>query len=195
MLHACTNSDRVILLLMVMIVIAKARLAVRMPTDRVYSGAPCLVRLFWAQSLTEIRMGRCYWFECTKCGYRAIVAGRADRGLGLVIQTILCRDCLQLYDVVTRLRIADGLAVSGVDGGLHPARSTRTHPRIATPPTFQSVLNRLPLPGARRSRWVSFKIQCPVSALHRVRSWNDPDRCPKCGTFLEKSALPFRLWD
>jgi Zn-finger nucleic acid-binding protein len=66
---------------------------------------------------------------------------------------------------------------------------------MATPPTFQAVLNRLPLTGVKRSRWLPFKPQCPVSTLHRIRSWNDPDHCPKCGVFLEKSALPYRLWD
>jgi hypothetical protein len=53
-------------------------------------------------------MGRSYWFECPKCGYRAKVSGRADRGLTLFVQTILCSDCRQLYDAVTRLRVADG---------------------------------------------------------------------------------------
>ena len=66
---------------------------------------------------------------------------------------------------------------------------------LTAPPSFQAVLNRLPPTGVRRFKWLPFKLQCPVSALHRVRSWNDPDRCPKCGIFLEKSALPYRLWD
>ena len=134
-------------------------------------------------------MGRSYWFECTKCGYRAIVSGRADRGLGVVVQTILCRDCKQLYDAVTRLRVADEL------GGLHRTRLLKARPAITAPPTFQAALNRLPLAGVRRTRWLLFRIQCPVSALHRVRGWNDPDQCPKCGVFMEKGGLPFRLWD
>jgi hypothetical protein len=140
-------------------------------------------------------MGRSYWFECTKCGYRTVVAGRADRGLEVSVQTILCRDCRQLYDAVTRLRIADELGASGSIGGLHKAKLPRARGRITAPPTIQAALNRLPLTGVRRFKWLPFKIQCPVSALHRVRSWNDPDHCPKCGIFLEKSALPYRLWD
>jgi hypothetical protein len=139
-------------------------------------------------------MGRSYWFECAKCGYRAIVAGRADQGLDLVIQTILCRDCKQLYDAVTRLRMADDSGGLGGVGGLPAARLQRSR-QITTPPAFQAALNRLAPGGTRRLKWQAFKIQCPMSRLHRVRSWNDPDRCPKCGVFLEKSALPYRLWD
>jgi hypothetical protein len=140
-------------------------------------------------------MGRSYWFECPKCSYRAKVSGRADRGLGFCVQTILCRDCKELYDAVTRLKVPDewdGLASAG---GLHRARFQKARPQIAAPPTFHSALNRLPLMGVKRFRWLPFKLQCPVSATHRVRGWNDPDQCPKCGVFLEKSALPYRLWD
>ena len=140
-------------------------------------------------------MGRSYWFECPKCGYRAKVSGRADRGLTFFVQTILCLDCRQLYDAVTRLRVpaeSDGLRSFA---GWRLARSPASARNISSPPGFQSVLNRLPQTGVKRFRWLPFKIQCPVSALHRVRSWNDPDKCPKCGIYLEKNALPFRLWD
>jgi hypothetical protein len=50
-------------------------------------------------------MGRSFWFECSRCGYRATVSGGADRGRDLFVQTISCRDCRKLYDAVTRLRI------------------------------------------------------------------------------------------
>ena len=140
-------------------------------------------------------MGRSYWFECPKCGYRAKVSGRADQGLSFVVQTILCCDCRELYDAVTRLKVPNELGGLGTFGGWRMARWPKTRPRIATPPAFQAVLNRLPPKGAKRLKWLPFEIQCPVSAFHRVRSWNDPDRCPKCGIYLEKSALPFRLWD
>jgi len=140
-------------------------------------------------------MGRSYWFECPKCSYRAKVSGRADRGLSFFVQTILCRDCRELFDAVTRLRVADDSAGWGNSGSLRRPTLLKARPRIAAPPSFQAVLNRLPLTGAARFQWLPFKLQCPVSAFHRVRSWNDPDRCPKCGIYLEKSALPFRLWD
>jgi hypothetical protein len=139
-------------------------------------------------------MGRSYWFECPKCGYRAKVSGREDRGLIFFVQTILCRDCKELYDAVTRLRVPDepiGL------GNLAVWRRTKSNPQrsLSAPPAFQAVLSRLPYTGVKRFKWVPFKMQCPVSAFHRVRNWNSPDRCPKCGIYLEQNALPFRLWD
>ena len=63
------------------------------------------------------------------------------------------------------------------------------------PPSFQNALNRLTVTGARRYRWQQFKPQCPVSRSHRVQQWNDPDKCPRCGLFLEKNIIPYRIWD
>jgi transcription elongation factor Elf1 len=51
-------------------------------------------------------MGRSYWFECARCGYRAKVSGRVDRGFNFFVQTIVCRDCKELYDAVTRIKVA-----------------------------------------------------------------------------------------
>jgi hypothetical protein len=140
-------------------------------------------------------MGRSYWFECPRCSYRASVSGRADRGVRFCVQTILCRDCKQLYDALTRLRVVDVLGGLGSRGQLHGGKFRKAHPRFTAPPSFQSVVNWLPLAGGKRTRWLPFKLQCPVSAIHRVRSWNDPDQCPRCGIFLEKGGLPYRLWD
>jgi hypothetical protein len=140
-------------------------------------------------------MGRSYWFECSKCGYRAKVSGRPDRGVGFFVQTILCRDCKELYDAVTRVKVPDGMARWGSFAGWQWAGLQTGSPRAGTPPPFQAVLNRLPPRGVKRFKWLSFKLQCPVSPIHRVRSWNDPDKCPRCGIFLEQSALPYRLWD
>jgi predicted RNA-binding Zn-ribbon protein involved in translation (DUF1610 family) len=140
-------------------------------------------------------MGRSYWFECPKCGYRTKASGRADRGLAFFVQTVLCLECRQLYDAVTRLRVPDEFGGMGGFAGWRRGRAPGPHCDIDSPPGFQAVLNRLPQTGVKRFRWLRFKIQCPVSALHRVRSWNDPDRCPKCGVYLEKNALPYRLWD
>lgn len=140
-------------------------------------------------------MGRSYWFECPKCGYRAKVSGRADQGLGFFVQTILCRDCRELHDAVTRLRVSDELSGWGNFRRLRQEKLPGALPARTTPPSFQAVLNRLPPTGVKHLKWLAFKLQCPVSAIHRVRSWNDPDHCPRCGIFLEKSALPYRLWD
>ena len=163
--------------------------------DRVYSGAPCLVRLFWIHHQRPSRMGRSYWFECPRCGYRAKVAGRADQGLSFAVQTILCRDCRELYDAVTRLRVQDELGGLRSADGFLKARLPRPPPNITTPPPFSSALSRLPPTGVKRFKWLRFEILCPISRVHHVRSWNEPDKCPKCGVFLEKSALPYRLWD
>jgi hypothetical protein len=139
-------------------------------------------------------MGRSYWFECGKCGYRAKVSGRSDRGLHFCVQTVVCRDCRQLYDVVTRLRVPDDLRLRLMGSGLR-AQWLLRHSLAKAPPAFQAVLNRLPYRGVRWLRWIRFRPQCPVSALHRVQDWNDPDRCPRCGLHLEKSALPYRIWE
>jgi len=140
-------------------------------------------------------MGRSYWFECLKCGYRAKVSGRADRGLNFFVQTILCRDCKELYDAVTRVRVPAEAATREPSAGLRRVKSANLRRPGSVPPSFQSVLNRLPGTGVKRSGWLQFKVQCPVSALHRVQLWNEPDQCPRCGICLEKNALPFRIWE
>jgi hypothetical protein len=134
-------------------------------------------------------MGRSYLYECPKCGYQATVSGSADTGFEFHVQTIACRDCRSLFDAVVRLRIADtGLKV--------PAEFQRLRLRKTQepPPSFEAAINRLP-PLGTKMKWVPFKIQCPVSSHHRVRAWNDPGKCPRCGNFMEKNALPFRYWD
>jgi len=136
-------------------------------------------------------MGRTYFFECPKCAYRAKVAGRADRGVHFAVRTILCYECKELYDAVVDLKVfATGF---GMSGGQFQISSARKPP--ATAPTFLAALNRLPPLEARRLRWLKFKPACPVSARHRVREWQSPDKCPKCGCFLESNAIPFRIWE
>ena len=140
-------------------------------------------------------MGRAYHFECGKCGYRAKVAGRPDRGLDFFIQTILCRDCKELYDAVTRLRIAGAHKSLMLGKHLTMGRHKHTVRVTKRPPKFEVLLGRLPHSFLHASRWVSFQPQCPVSVLHRIRPWTDPDKCPRCGVFLDKSATPYRIWE
>jgi hypothetical protein len=135
-------------------------------------------------------VGRSYLFECPKCGYNARVSGGVDRGLMVFVQTILCRDCKELYDAVVRQKVPDQPKVS-----LGFSRLALPRRPVATPPAFESALNHLLVGGARHWRWISFKVRCPVSPVHRVQPWTDPGNCPKCGLFLEKNALPFRIWD
>jgi len=138
-------------------------------------------------------MGKSYWFECGRCGYRAKVAGRADEGLHMSVQTILCEECKELYDAVTRLRLLDGCRPM-----MHGALSTEA---IASPadlkqaPSFQWALNRLRYTGEKVSDWLKFPLKCPVSSFHKIRVWNDPDKCPRCGVYLERAALAYRIWD
>lgn len=132
-------------------------------------------------------MGRSYLFECPKCGYKAKVSGHADQGAHFAVQTILCRDCRELYDAVTGWKIRKSLSMIG--GAKSPARLSET------PPTFQKALNRLRFVSGQEPEWRQFKIRCPVSPAHRVQLWNEPDKCPKCKAFLEKSAIPFRIWE
>lgn len=121
-------------------------------------------------------MGRTYLFECSKCGYRARVSGGADRGRHVLVQTILCADCKELYDGVIAFK-----------------PSFRRDVDLKKPPRFMTLLNRLPPRGVRP--WIRFKLACPASLRHRFRLWKHPDKCPKCGTFLDPGAIPFRRWD
>jgi hypothetical protein len=122
-------------------------------------------------------MGRSYAFECPKCEYRVHVAGGADEGAYFAVQTIACADCRALYDAVTRVRASP--------------RQKENPPK--TSPKFAAVLNRLPPRSPQH--WLKFKPVCPVSPRHHIRLWKQPDKCPKCGTFLEPGALPYHLWD
>jgi hypothetical protein len=140
-------------------------------------------------------MGRSYWFECPKCAYRADVSGRADRGVSFCVQTILCRDCKELFDAVSQVKVPDQPLAQGLLAGLRPAKSSNLFRSLKVAPSFQSVLNRLPPAGVKRFRWLAFKVQCPAFPWHRIENWNAPDRCPKCGTYLDQSVLPFRIWD
>jgi hypothetical protein len=127
--------------------------------------------------LSASSMGRTYLFACFRCGYCASVAGGTAEGDHFAVQTIACADCKSLHDAVTRVRI--------------PPQPKENPP--ATAPKFAAVLNRLPPRGARL--WLKFKPACPVSPSHRVRPWQQPGKCPRCGFFLEQNAIPFRIWD
>ena len=139
-------------------------------------------------------MGRSFWFECSKCGFRANVSGQFDRGLNVAVQTIHCRDCRKLYDAVIHLRVPDELKERSLNFGLRP-RISPPQRAPASPPVLQVLVNRLPYKGIKYFRWMRYKPQCPVSAYHQVREWNAPDKCPRCGIFLEQNAIPYRIWE
>ena len=138
-------------------------------------------------------MGRSYWFECVKCGYRAKVSGRSDRGINLFVQTIVCHDCKELYDAVLRIRLPDDSRFEATN--YLPGQFSAMSDKLRHPPSFVAASNLLQTSGAGKFKWVRFAAQCPVAAYHRVKPWNDPDKCPRCGVFLEKNTLPYRIWE
>ena len=137
-------------------------------------------------------MGRTYLFECSRCAYRAKVAGGVASGARFTVQTLLCFECRELLDAVISLKVTLP-RLTGDTGAA--TRLTGKPPILKAAPPLADVLNRLPLPARVRSRWQRFKPVCPVSPRHRTREWKPPDRCPRCGAFLETNAIPFREWD
>ncbi len=134
-------------------------------------------------------MGRTFQFECPWCQYRAQLSGGADSGINCEVQTIICRDCRQLFDVLTRLR--------------------RRQPEKNAQPTqrFRALRPEIPPAVLRNGSfhplnhpvppliWEAARLACPSNPKHVVEPWNDPGRCPRCGNFMEKVGWPFRLWE
>jgi len=132
-------------------------------------------------------MGRSYWFECSRCGYRVTVSGGPDRGPDFFVETVQCLDCRKLYDVVIKQRLTLGPKTKGM------RLQMPKPPKVA--PTFQAALNSLPKSNVKSMRWISFKPACPVSSMHKVEKWSDPGPCPRCGLAIEKNPLPYRIWE
>jgi hypothetical protein len=122
-------------------------------------------------------MGKTYLFECGLCHYRVKISGGMDAGVDCDVQTVVCRDCRELYDVYTRVR-----RLSSPTGKF----------KLLNPEIPPAALKGSP---ARKKDWQKMSPTCPLSGKHRVEAWRDPGRCPRCGSFLEKSGLPFRVWD
>ena len=126
-------------------------------------------------------MGRTYDFKCCHCHYHAKVSGGEDQGNHCEIQTVVCRGCRELRDVLTRLRRPAGL------------RS-----KLLSPGFFNPEIPPVLLPEAiagRRIIWQSFPLRCPVNPVHAVENWKDPGRCPRCGNYMEKNGYPARIWE
>lgn len=139
-------------------------------------------------------MGRTYLFECSKCGYRATVAGGVEQGPHLVVQTIHCLDCRELHDAVTELKVPATPATTLSRWKLKPTPFD-TGPSDEKAPAFATALNHLVIGSGKRHRWIRYKLACPVSARHRIREWKQPGKCPKCGVFLDGSGMPFKVWE
>jgi len=126
-------------------------------------------------------MGRTYHFECPLCHYRAKVSGGADSGVHCEVQTVVCRDCRELFDVFSKVRRCAGAAE-----------------KIKFPAFFRPEIPPVILrdgSAPQRLVWQKFTLACPAAAKHFVEPWRDPGRCPRCGNFMEKNGLPYRLWD
>ena len=133
-------------------------------------------------------MCRTYHFQCTQCQYHADLSGGPDSGLHCDVQTILCRECRELYDVFTRVR--------RLAGHRDFARNFSAFVRPEIPPVILRDSLFAPQRAApRQFEWQKLKPACPVSAKHFVENWRHPGRCPRCGNFMEITGLPFRLWE
>lgn len=133
-------------------------------------------------------MGRTYLFECPQCHYRAHISGGADSGMHCEVQTVVCRDCRELFDVITREHRREGEGDRLVK---FPAFERPEIPPVVLGESSVTELNKPMAP----LHWQKHELSCPVDKKHFVEPWNDPDRCPRCGNFMEKTGLPFRLWD
>ena len=132
-------------------------------------------------------MGKTYLFECPQCQYRVMISGGVDGGLHCEIQTIICRDCRQLYDVFVRQRRRQDAVDLVKFPGFH-------RPDIPPVVLRESSVNPSPKPRAPLI-WRDSKLSCPVASDHPVEPWSDPGRCPRCGNFMERNGFPFRAWD
>jgi hypothetical protein len=128
-------------------------------------------------------MGRTYLFLCPKCEHCAPVSGGADEGEQFSVQTIHCEECRQLFDAVVKLKTS----VRAKDDAEKISAAAEKKP-----PLLAEALNRLPPRGTRK--WLKFQPACPLDPRHRIKPWQAPGRCPRCGATMEQ-ALKFRVWD
>src|SRR5262245_25290193 len=112
--------------------------------------------------------------------------GVVAEGREFAVQTIHCLDCRDLQDAVTSVAMS---VVLCVDDREFECVWTNT------PPLLPDRMARLPLMGRVNTHWKSFKLACVRTPSHVIRTWNQPDKCPRCGVFLECAAFPFAQWD
>jgi hypothetical protein len=132
-------------------------------------------------------VGKTYLFECPQCQYRVKISGGADSGLHCEIQTVICRECRELFDVFRRQRKRE----DSVDRIKFPGFYQPDIPPVIL---RESSIAPRPKPLAALI-WRVTELACPVEPTHFVEPWNDPGRCPRCGNFMEKGGFPFRAWE
>jgi hypothetical protein len=125
-------------------------------------------------------MGRVYSFFCPHCDYRANVSGGEEEGFHCATRTVVCLDCKALHDVAVRVRVAENPA--------NPPGKRLAGEASHLPPML--LFGRPP-----RTRWLDLAPRCPANAHHRIEPWTAPGKCPRCGIHLERTVLPFRIWD
>jgi hypothetical protein len=133
-------------------------------------------------------MGRTYLFECPRCEYRVAVAGGVERGLLCHVQTIRCRDCSKLVDVPVRVRVK-GREVGRPGLGRSDAWQDQLRRR------FMNWHLQLPPGVTPGDQWITLKTRCPVSAIHRIEPWAHPGLCPRCDVHLDRTVMPYRVWE
>ncbi len=140
-------------------------------------------------------MGKTYHFECPHCHYRSRISGGVDEGATCSVQTIVCRDCRELFDVFTRVRRRQQPMTT---------RRTLMNSEIVIPPAllveqpvreFSEKTEKSPTITPTPTYWEDQELFCPIAKSHRIEPWRDPGRCPRCVNFMEKNGFPWKLWE
>jgi hypothetical protein len=134
-------------------------------------------------------MGRTYLFVCPRCEYRVAVAGGVERGLVCQVQTFRCSECKALLDLTTRVRVESREVPRRLGLGRSEAWQDQLRRR------FSNWHLQLPVGVTSRDRWVTLKPRCPVSPVHRVEPWTHPGKCPRCDVHLDRTVMPYRIWE
>jgi hypothetical protein len=136
-------------------------------------------------------MGRSYIYECQKCGYRAIVSGRSERGVNFAVTTIQCFDCKELRDAVTAVRLSES-EIQAKDNPSRPikGRMLRENWNLKVPPTADAVFNRLLVRGGGKYRWVRYDPRCSVPQSTASSHGQTLDFVPSAGSTWRKVRCP-----
>ena len=137
-------------------------------------------------------MGRTFHFECPHCHYHTRASGGLDEGVHCRVQTIVCLDCRELFDVYTRIHRHEPPA--------SPANHFKETPAVPPNVLVENPIREFDGSPQRHDDsptmvWEDVKLICPKGNNHRVEPWRDPGRCPRCGVYLEKNGFPWRLWE
>lgn len=127
-------------------------------------------------------MGSIYRFTCSSCGYEAEVSGRADYGQESRTETVVCRGCRDLFDIVVG-STDDGEPLSrrGVDEFGQEWSDLTEEAQVIQP--RDSPPKRAPK-GKR----------CPECRSRRLFIWSGSDGCPQCGSAMTRDG-PTIMWD